>query len=52
MSGKREYEKHFDFMSIIGIAILMVNLYYYVHPLLRVVIATVGVIVTIMLQFR
>lgn len=52
MSGKREYEKHFDYMSIIGIAILMVNLYYYVHPLLRELNATVGVIDTIMLQFR
>ena len=52
MSGKREYEKHFDYMSIIGVVILMANLYYYVHPLLRAMGATVEVIDLLFLKLR
>ena len=52
MSGKREYEKHFDYMSLIGLAILVVNLYYYAHPLLRSMGVTVDVIDLLFLKLR
>ena len=52
MSGKREYEKHFDYMSIIGVVIIMANLYYYAHPLLRSMGATVDVIDLLFLKLR
>ena len=35
MGQKAEYEKYFSAMATIGVVILVVNLYYYVHPLLR-----------------
>ena len=52
MSGKREYEKHFAYMSIIGVVIIMANLYYYAHPLLRSIGATVYVIDLLFLKLR
>lgn len=52
MSGKREDEKHFDYMSIIGVVILMANLYYYAHPLLRPMGVTVDVIDLLFLKLR
>lgn len=52
MAGKREYEKHFDYMSIIGFVILVANLYYYAHPLWRSMGLTVGLIDSLMLTLR
>lgn len=52
MSSKREDEKHFDYMSIIGVVILMANLYYYAHPLLRSMGVTVDVIDLLFLKLR
>lgn len=52
MSSKRENEKHFDYMSIIGVVILMANLYYYAHPLLRSMGVTVDVIDLLFLKLR
>lgn len=33
MSRKSEYEKYYMYLTLIGVAIIMVNLYYYCHPL-------------------
>ena len=52
MADRREYEKYFDYMSIIGLAILVVNLYYYAHPLLRSIGVTVDVIDQLFMKLR
>ena len=52
MADRREYEKYFDYMSIIGLAILVVNLYYYAHPLLRSMGVTVDVIDLLFMKLR
>ena len=52
MADRREYEKYFDYMSIIGLAILVVNLYYYAHPLLRSMGVTVDVIDQLFMKLR